>query len=323
MDLSNFFLEGVIRGGSFGQVLLVQNARTKKQFALKEQPFALEAMDRLQLELQVHIRGDPNFILKALAAWDHKGFCYMLFELTLGDITMLNTPNELQVVSLVHQLGTALTYLHGCGYIHRKLQLSCVLIDKKYNIKLSDFGHCVKTTDVSDGIVGSPSFMAPESVLEEIYSEESDWFAFGLVIYYLLTSFELFSFASVDLAKQHWENPGTVIDFFKVFSPIWQTYLAKFVVKDISSRQSYDSSLVDLAEHHPMLLNSGCNIQRLGNLYIRAARLGHCTRKKMTVKYDHPDLYKFDDVNYQAILHERENAINVPSGMFPLYIPPQ
>ncbi|CAG7828934.1 unnamed protein product [Allacma fusca] len=324
MDVSNVFLEGVIRGGAFGQVFLVQSATTGMQYALKQQPFVLDGMDQLRLELQVHTRGDPNFVVKALAAWDHNNFCYTLFEHTLGNLTMFLMPNEHQIVSVVHQMGKAISYIHGCGYIHRDLQPRSILVDTKYNIKLSEFGHCVQTRSVSDGkLCGSAEYMAPESLLDSVYAEESDWFAFGLLVHYLLTNTELHNFENFEVAKRHWANAANLIIFDLVVSRFWQSYLAKFVARRMSNRHRYSTSLADLAPGHPMLLNSGYNIQKLGNLYVRAVRLGECDRRQMVVQYDHPELYIFDEDEEQAIQLERVNGTIGPVGMFPLYIPPQ
>ncbi|CAG7726954.1 unnamed protein product [Allacma fusca] len=305
MDLSDYFLEGLIGNGGYGQIYLVQNARTKKRFALKRQLSFFNNEDtcpaQLQLEMQVHTRADPNFVVKALAAWDHGDFCYMLLEHMLGDITIFYRLNEPQAVSIVHQIGKAISYLHSCGYVHRDLKPGNILVDKAFNVKLSDFGLCTKTSHYPHGVrCGTPSYMAPESLIYKVYSEESDWFSFGLTIFHFIVGEKLYKFKSFDEAARHWADPAVVIKMDLIRFPLWQNYVGKFLVPSADDRQTYSSSLEVIDEDHPMLSNAGSNIQSLGEVFVRFGKLGPCRRTNVVVQYDHPELYKFDGCVHQA-----------------------
>ncbi|CAG7829050.1 unnamed protein product [Allacma fusca] len=199
MDLSGFFIEGDIGDGGFGQIFLVQNSVTKKQFALKRQAFKLGGADfdlaQIQLELQIHTQGDPIFFFKAFAAWNHDDSCYMLLERMIGVL---------------------------CG---------------------------------------TPGYMAPESVLKTIYSEQSDWFSFGLIIRYFITGGQHYTFKSYEEAAKHWANPDMDVSLDLIEMPEWRDYVAKFVIRTGIDRSSYSTSLQNLDQIHPMLANFGSNDQ--------------------------------------------------------------
>ena len=74
--------------------------------------------------------------------------------------------------------------------LHRDLKATNLLIDRKWRVKVSDFGisrvkkasavgHDMQTTSTA---VGTPAYMAPETITRNAYSEASDIFALGIVL---------------------------------------------------------------------------------------------------------------------------------------------
>lgn len=74
---------------------------------------------------------------------------------------------------------------HQC-VIHRDLKPANVMIDSDGNVKIIDFGYCevinpmkvMKTFNV-----GSPSYMSPEAYLRTLYSEKSDAWSLGVILF--------------------------------------------------------------------------------------------------------------------------------------------
>mmetsp|Transcript_28328 Transcript_28328/g.25030 ORF Transcript_28328/g.25030 Transcript_28328/m.25030 type:complete len:220 (+) Transcript_28328:185-844(+) len=81
------------------------------------------------------------------------------------------------------QLCDALGYIHGKGIYHSDIKLSNVLLDKNYNLKLSDFGlSSYKTT--SQTMKGSGEYMAPEIYQGKAHNNASvDIFAAGVLLF--------------------------------------------------------------------------------------------------------------------------------------------
>lgn len=84
------------------------------------------------------------------------------------------------------QLVEAVAHLHSKNIVHRDLKLQNVLVDKKHNLKLIDFGFAVRVE--SDTLLkvfcGTPSYMSPEIVSRTPYEgKASDIWALGCLLY--------------------------------------------------------------------------------------------------------------------------------------------
>ncbi|CAC9484486.1 hypothetical_protein [Leishmania infantum] len=86
-------------------------------------------------------------------------------------------------VMIVHDIASALIYLHRRGIIHRDIKPANVLFANGM-AKLGDFGSAVKMTESRQlrNMKGTVSYMAPEMVLGEPYTESCDLWSFGCLI---------------------------------------------------------------------------------------------------------------------------------------------
>ena len=87
------------------------------------------------------------------------------------------------------QLMKGLEFCHDQGVIHRDLTLSNLVLDQFYNIKIADFGlngpfYLLVNKGNLDTKLGTPSYMAPEVLLDQPYEgQKIDVFAAGVILF--------------------------------------------------------------------------------------------------------------------------------------------
>jgi len=139
----------------------------------------------------------PN-ILEILDAGIDNDICYIVMELVEGAGTLkpFCTPDNLlpyeQVVEIIFKAAKALDYAHRNGVIHRDIKPTNLLISEDMNLKIGDFSIAhLMSSDTSHtlpmGFVGSPRYMSPEQVQEDVITNQTDLFSLGIVLYELLT----------------------------------------------------------------------------------------------------------------------------------------
>jgi serine/threonine-protein kinase len=91
------------------------------------------------------------------------------------------------------QLANALAYLHDHGIVHRDLKPENILVDGDDHLKIADFGSALLdgakrlTWKHLTDSVGTPDYMSPEQIQGDRGDQRSDIYAWGVMMYELLT----------------------------------------------------------------------------------------------------------------------------------------
>jgi tetratricopeptide (TPR) repeat protein/predicted Ser/Thr protein kinase len=113
-----------------------------------------------------------------------------------------------EAARIVSEIAEALGEAHLQGVVHRDIKPSNVIINKRGQVKVVDFG-LVKQIDEdtgdqrpvdqtrSDVIVGTPLYLSPEQATGKPVDRRSDLFALGAVLYECITGESAFSGSSV------------------------------------------------------------------------------------------------------------------------------
>ncbi|HEY7515906.1 MAG TPA: protein kinase, partial [Vicinamibacteria bacterium] len=189
--LGPFEILGVLGEGGMGDVYRARDTRLERTVALK---VAKEAFgDRFRNEAL------------AVAALSHPHICklfdvgpdYLVMELVEGK--PLRGPLSVAEASrLAGQVADALEHAHRHGIVHRDLKPGNVLVTRD-GVKVLDFGLAQRgapATAIIDGsstltekgaLLGTPHYMAPEQIDGRKADERTDVFAFGLLLYEMLS----------------------------------------------------------------------------------------------------------------------------------------
>src|SRR5262249_24391786 len=133
---------------------------------------------------------------------------FIAMEYVEGETLQMLARRELMplrsVVDFANELAQALEEAHSRGIIHRDVKPSNVMVTRHGHVKVMDFGLAKRTgaagvSDHSSGVqlsttlsgagmrFGTPAYMSPEQIVDDVLDARSDLFPLGVVLYELTT----------------------------------------------------------------------------------------------------------------------------------------
>jgi serine/threonine-protein kinase len=198
-QIGRYRIERLLGAGSMGNVYLAHDADLDRPVAVKTlRDLALDAemrdvfLSRFQNEARAAARlQHPNIVQIFDVGDDPNVGPYLVFEYVHGHTLKQELKKEGplsrdDLLDLAQHVGDALATAHLAGVIHRDLKPENLLITDNGQVKLADFGIArVPNADLTkEGqFLGTPCYAAPETLRSGEYSEQSDLFSFGAVIY--------------------------------------------------------------------------------------------------------------------------------------------
>jgi serine/threonine protein kinase len=95
---------------------------------------------------------------------------------------------EDEALKIFEQLRQAFSALYEAHILHRDLKPTNILFNNGI-VKLADFGFCkelLKENDMTQTMVGSPIYMAPEVLKGLVYDSRADLWSLGVILYEML-----------------------------------------------------------------------------------------------------------------------------------------
>jgi serine/threonine protein kinase/formylglycine-generating enzyme required for sulfatase activity len=213
--IGGFEILDLVGVGGMGEVYRARDIRLSREVALKilPQSFRVDGDRVLRFEREARLLASLNHpnIATLHSIEDSDGRAALVMELvegdTLEDLIALRGAGESRRLSLpeavriARQIVDALDSAHARGIVHRDLKPSNIKIRPDGTVKVLDFGVAKVfdpeqrdgTTDVTmtvaDGgaIVGTPAYMSPERARGLPVDAGADVWAFGCVLYEMLT----------------------------------------------------------------------------------------------------------------------------------------
>ncbi len=137
-----------------------------------------------------------------------------------------------EIVRIMLDVLDGLAYAHSEGVVHRDLKPSNILLTKRGQAVISDFGIATMVggtkVTATGALMGTPEYMAPEQGLQGQSSERSDLYALGVILFELLTQRMPFE-AETPLATmlKHLQDPLSIPHELdqEIPPPLWRVVL--------------------------------------------------------------------------------------------------
>ncbi len=113
-------------------------------------------------------------------------------------------------LKIIRQIAVGLKFIHEHGMVHRDLKPTNIIIDRKLNARIADFGLAVELNSLQAAtgkcsIAGTSRFMSPEQLSGETHriDERTDLWGLGVVIYWMCSGdYPFYGSSFVELHEQ-------------------------------------------------------------------------------------------------------------------------
>ena len=189
-----------IARGSFSSVYKGINIKKKYKVAIKRiHSCNVRKMKQyIDQEISIIKKLKHRNVIKLYEVIIENDEMYLIFEYcSRGDLTdfLKNKPLSEKFAKIyIKQLVCGLQYLVENDVIHRDLKPANILITEDYTLKITDFvfARILEGNNLAETICGSPMYMSPELLTKNNYSNKSDLWSLGVIIYEIITGLHPF-----------------------------------------------------------------------------------------------------------------------------------
>ncbi|MFQ5701241.1 MAG: serine/threonine-protein kinase [Acidobacteriota bacterium] len=263
--IDRYEIQGVLGRGSMGIVYHARDPLIGRELALKKMhpPEFAESdpsgklRSRFARELKAVGRlSHPNIVMVYDAGnMDDEGASFIAMEYVPGQTLREKVPRDTTmpprgVLDLAMQVARALEYAHAQGVVHRDVKPANILIRNDGLVKLADFGiarfGASELTNAS-GSIGSPSYVAPESLRGGVIDGRADLFSLGVVLYELLTGSKPFQAEALAALFQQvlCDDPIPPSERNEAVPADWDPVIARLLAKSPADRYPGAAPLLD------------------------------------------------------------------------------
>src|ERR1700674_572166 len=217
--LGTYEVLSAIGAGGMGEVYQAHDSNLRRDVAIKVLPEAFahdpERLSRFRREAQILAALNHSNIATIYGLEDSNGTSYLVMELVPGETLAQHIKRGGAVpvgesLTIAKQIAEALEAAHEKGISHPDLKPADVKLTPEGKVKVLDFGLAkafaggASTEDIGNSptlsmaatmqgvILGTAAYMSPEQARGKIVDRRTDTWAFGAVLYELLTGKQVF-----------------------------------------------------------------------------------------------------------------------------------
>ncbi len=300
-QFGNYRLVSLLGQGGYAEVYLGQHVRLNQQAAIKVLHAHLSELEaeHFQQEAQTIATLVHPGIVRVFDYDVQEGVPFLVIDYAPGGTLRRRYPKGSLVplpgiISSVKQVADALQYAHEQKFIHRDIKPENMLLGRRQEVLLSDFGiatiaHSTSSLSTSaEGTSGTLAYMAPEQI-EGHPRPASDQYALSVVVYEWLCGERPFEGSVSELIAQHLSMPPPSLhERVPAIPPEVEQVVRRALAKDPKARfASVIDFAVDLEQASQRALSPTGQLASEQSALSPAAEAGY-----ETVAPDHPVLPK-------------------------------
>jgi predicted Ser/Thr protein kinase len=184
--------------GGMGEVYRATDLTLSQPVALKFLPESgpdhLRALERFHSEVRIARQVSHPNVCRVYDVGEADGMPYISMEYVDGeDLASLlqrigRLPSD-KALEIARKICAGVAAAHDKGVIHRDLKPANIMLDKRGNVVVMDFGLAAVADQLrgAEARSGTPAYMAPEQLRGEQVTAKSDVYALGMVLYEIFT----------------------------------------------------------------------------------------------------------------------------------------
>ena len=186
--------------GGMGKVYRVLDKKVEEEVALKllnpEIAADEKTVERFRNELKFARKISQRNVCRMYDLNEDEGTQFITMEYVPGEdlkssIRRMGQLSVGKAISIAKQVCEGLSEAHQLGVVHRDLKPQNIMIDKKGNVRIMDFGIArsleVKGLTETGMMIGTPEYMSPEQAEGKDVDLRSDIYSLGIILYEMVT----------------------------------------------------------------------------------------------------------------------------------------
>lgn len=254
--VGNYTLINQIGEGSFAEVWRAVHHQLRMNVAIKIIDTSQEGVNIENVHREItHLKLlNHPYVVKLYEVIEIEKIIYIVMEFIPNgtlyqEIQHKGRIPESKTRLYIAQILQAVKYIHENNIMHRDIKAENILVDNMNTIRLNDFGLSNEST-LATTVCGTPIYTSPEVILRQEYSEKTDIWNVGVLMYFSLTGY--FPFDEESLVRLMQMIVHETLQFGDEIGPSARDLLMKLLAKDQHIRISVDEAL-----KHPWILEDG------------------------------------------------------------------